>query len=345
MRLASVILLLCWLGEPAIAEEMLGKAYTSSIDIAGKQIPLPDGQWRLIAERNEPAGVDRASGGDLRQVILVQLQGPLASAVIVATANIGPSITGWGTSRDCTRQDILMATLRYQSAVDVSCSFINHVVSAVADQPSVMDGELAQRSTAEGWSIPATWLMAGFRIADRRDMIDVRYHFNPELVIPSRSAGPWPDNPWSRPTVSASRNRAAVVASLASWVTGSQEILEEGFRHRLPAGTSLPRPWGEGPLWPVGPSAGLLELSPVVDADWATSLKKTISWRVVAAAADIAIAYAFTGSVALSGALALTGSVVKSLFYFSHEMVWDALDPSGRKQPPILEVPGIGSTI
>ena len=345
MRLASVILLLCWLGNPAIAEETVGKAYTSSIDVAGKQIPLPDGQWRLIADRNEPAGVDRASGGDLRQVILVQLQGPVASAIIVATANIAPSITGWGTSRDCTRQDILMATLRYQSAVDVSCSFINHVVSAVADQPSVMDGELAQRSTAEGWSIPATWLMAGFRIADRRDMIDVLYHFNPELVIPSRSAGPWPDNPWSRPTVSTSRNRAAVVASLASWVTGSQEILEEGFRHRLPAGTSLPRPWGEGPLWPVGPSAGLLELSPVVDADWATSLKKTISWRVVAAVADVAIAYAFTGSVALSGALALTGSVVKSLFYFTHEMVWDALDPSGRKQPPILEVPGIGSTI
>jgi uncharacterized membrane protein len=95
----------------------------------------------------------------------------------------------------------------------------------------------------------------------------------------------------------------------------------------------------------VGPSAALLELSHVVDADWATSLKKTISWRVVAAVADIAVAYAFTGSVVLSGALALTGSVVKSAFYFGHEVVWDALDPSGRKQPPILEVPGIGSTI
>jgi uncharacterized membrane protein len=82
-----------------------------------------------------------------------------------------------------------------------------------------------------------------------------------------------------------------------------------------------------------------------VSADWATSLKKTISWRVVAAFADIAIAYAFTGSVVLSGALALTGSVVKSVFYFGHEVVWDALDPSGRKQPALLEVPGIGSTI
>ena len=40
----------------AIAEEMVGKAYKSSFEIAGKQIPLPDGQWRVIAERNEPAG-------------------------------------------------------------------------------------------------------------------------------------------------------------------------------------------------------------------------------------------------------------------------------------------------
>jgi uncharacterized membrane protein len=345
MRLPSVTLLLCWLCNPAIAEEMVGTAYTSSFEIAGKQIPLPDGQWRVIAERNEPAGAVPASLSDLRQVILVQLQGPVASAIVVATANIGPSTTGWGTSRDCTRQDILMATLRYQSAVDVSCSFINHVVSAVADQPSVMDEELARRSKAEGWSIPATWLMAGFRIADRRDMIDVRYHFNPELIIPSRSAGPWQDNPWSRPAVSASRNRAAVVASLSNWVSASREMLEEGFRHRLPAGTSLPRPWGDGPSGASEPSTTLLELSHVVDADWATSLKKTISWRVVAAFADIAIAYAFTGSVVLSGALALTGSVVKSVFYFGHEVVWDALDPSGRKQPPILEVAGIGSTI
>lgn len=114
MRLPSVVLALCWLCHPAIAEEMVGKAYKSSFEIAGKQIPLPDGQWRVIAERNEPAGVDLASDGDLRQVVLLQLQGPGAAAVIVATANIGPSTTGWGTSRDCTRQDILMATLLFQ---------------------------------------------------------------------------------------------------------------------------------------------------------------------------------------------------------------------------------------
>ena len=72
--------------------------------------------------------------------------------------------------------------------------------------------------------------------------------------------------------------------------------------------------------------------------------EKTISWRVVGTLADIAVAYAFTGSVALSGALALTGSVVNAALYFGHEMVWDALDPSGRRQPAVLEVPAIGST-
>jgi uncharacterized membrane protein len=344
MRLPSVILLLCGLGNPAIAEEMAGKIYTSSFEIAGKQIPLPEGQWRVIAERNEPAGIDLASGDDLRQVVLVQLQGRAASALVVATANIGPSTAGWGTSRDCTRQDILMANLRYQSAVDVSCSFINHVVNAPAEQPSVIDAELTRRSKAEGWSIPATWLMAGFRIADRRDMIDVRYHFNPELAVPPRAAAPWPDNPWSRPAVSVSRNRAAVVAGLANWVTASQETLEEGFRHRLPAGASLPRPWADGALGSSAPSPEVPEPSPVAVADWSTSLKKTMSWRVVGTLADVAVAYAFTGSVALSGGLALTGAVVNSVLYFGHEMVWDALDPSGRKQPAVLEVPGIGST-
>src|SRR5207302_2233356 len=127
--------------------------------------------------------------------------------------------------------------------------------------------------------------------------------------------------------------------------SASQEMLDEGFRHRLPAGTSLPRPWGDSPPGASVAPAELSELSHVVRADWATSLKKTISWRVVAGFADLVVAYAFTGSVVLSGALALTGSAVKSVFYFGHEVVWDALDPTGRRQPPILEVPGIGSTI
>jgi uncharacterized membrane protein len=343
MRLLPAILLLSALSAPAIASESAGKLYTSNIEIAGKQIPLPEGQWRLIAERNVGAGIDLASGDDLRQIILVQVQGQVVSALIVATANIAPSTSGWGTSRDCTRQDILMATLQYQSAMDVSCSFINHVVTAAGDQSSAMDAELARRSKSEGWSVPATWLMAGFRIADRRDMIDVRYHFNPELAIPPRAATPWPANPWSRPAVSASRNRAAVVAGLSSWVTASQEMLDEGFRHRVPSGAALPMPRWDAASHPSG-SSPEEPAPPLAVADWGRSLEKTISWRVVGTLADIAVAYAFTGSVALSGALALTGSVVNAALYFGHEMVWDALDPSGRRQPAVLEVPAIGST-
>jgi uncharacterized membrane protein len=343
MRLLPAILLVGSLCAPAIASESADKLYTSNFEIAGKQIPLPEGQWRLITETNVAAGIDPASGNDLRQAILVQLQGQVVSALIVATANIAPSTSGWGTSRDCTRQDILMATLRYQSAMDVSCSFINHIVTAPSGQSSAMDAELARQSKAEGWSVPATWLMAGFRIADRRDMIDVRYHFNPELAISPRGARPWPANPWSRPAVSASRNRAAVVAGLTSWVIASQEMLDEGFRHRMPAGAALPMPRWDAASRP-SESSSEQPAPPLAVADWGRSLEKTISWRVVGTLADVAVAYVFTGSVALSGALALTGSVVNAALYFGHEVVWDALDPSGRKEPAVLEVPGIGST-
>jgi uncharacterized membrane protein len=343
MRLIWAVLLFCSLYRPAIAAEPGGKVYTSSFEIAGKQIPLPEGEWRVITERNLPAAMDLASGDDLRQVVLMQLQGQAISALVVATANIGPSTSGWGTSRDCTRRDILTATLRYQSAMDVSCSFINHVVTAPGNQPSVMDAELEQRSKAEGWSMPATWLMAGFRIADRRDMIDVRYHFNPEMAIPPRAIRPWPANPWSRSAVSASRQRAAVVADLSNWVVASQETIEEGFRHRLSSGASLPKPWRSGAREPSVPASEQPE-SPLAVAAWGRSLEKTISWRVVGTLADLAVAYTFTGSVVLSGALALTGSVVNAILYFGHEMVWEALDPSARTQPAVLEVPQIGST-
>ena len=111
----------------------------------------------------------------------------------------------------------------------------------------------------------------------------------------------------------------------------------------MPSGAALPMPRWDAASRPAG-SPSEEPGPPLAVADWGRGLEKTISWRVVGTLADIAVAYAFTGSVALSGALALTGSVVNAALYFSHELVWDALDPSGRRQPAVLEVPAIGST-
>jgi uncharacterized membrane protein len=344
MRHALVLLLLCCLSHPAIAADKPDKAYASTFKIAGKQIPLPAGEWRVVTQIDQPAAADRPSAGYVRQVVLVQLKKQVPIAVIVATANTEPSATGWGTSRDCIRTDILGTALLYESGIDVSCNFINHVVRVGADPASPLDSKIAQLAKAEGWSMPPTWLMAGFRIADRRDLLDVRYHFNPELVLPGRPAASWGGSPWSQAAVASSRNRAAAVASLSGWVGAAQQAIDDGFRHRLGADASLPFPWNEGEMAQPTPSGSGNGLRHPASADWQTSLEKTISWRIVGTMSDIAGAYAFTGNIAISGALAFVSAISSSVLYFGHEMVWDMLDPSGRKQPVILEVPQIGVT-
>lgn len=344
MRHALVVLLLCCVAHPTIAADKPDKAYASSFEIAGKQIPLPAGEWRVVAQSDRPAAVDHPSAGYVRQVVMVQLKNQVPAAVIVATVNTEPSATGWGTSRDCTRNDILGTALLYESGIDVSCNFINHVVRVGADAASPLDSDIARQAKAEGWSMPPTWLMAGFRIADRRDLLDVRYHFNPELVLPGRPAASWDGSPWSRAAVASSRNRAAVVASLSGWVGAAQEAIDDGFRHRLGADSSLPFPWSDWEIAQSTPSGSGTGLAHAARADWQTSLKKTVSWRIVGTMSDIAVAYAFTGSIALSGGLAFVSAISSSVLYFGHEMVWEMLDPSGRKQPAILEVPQLGVT-
>ena len=135
-----------------------------------------------------------------------------------------------------------------------------------------------------------------------------------------------------------------MVASRSGWVGVVQEAIEDGFRHRLGANASLPFPWNEGEIAQPTPSGPGIGLAHAVSPDWQTSLEKTISWRIVGTMSDVAVAYAFTGNIAVSGALAFVSAISSSVLYFGHEMVWDMLDTRGRKQPAILEVPQIGVT-
>ena len=53
------------------------------------------------------------------------------------------------------------------------------------------------------------------------------------------------------------------------------------------------------------------------------TLRKTLTWRVIALITTLLISYWITGSYAASLLLALTLNGVKTLLYFWHEVIWE----------------------
>ena len=55
---------------------------------------------------------------------------------------------------------------------------------------------------------------------------------------------------------------------------------------------------------------------------WKRSAVKTVSWRITATAATVAIVYALTGSATLSLGIGSLELVLKMALYYAHERVW-----------------------
>ncbi|HEY0834996.1 MAG TPA: DUF2061 domain-containing protein [Azospirillum sp.] len=290
--------------------------FTGHVALSGKQIPLPAGEWLLAgrggAEPFDSAVLVQLAGRDVRAFIIATTNAATTNA---ATTNAKETSAGWGLTRDCSRPDVQFAAIRYASAVDGACRFVNRVTTNV--RPGSSPAWIAAVDTAarEGWTLPSLWLMAGVRVTDRRDVVDIRYHF----------LGSLPD-------------------TAATWTEQALERAERGLRGRLdgddplamPDLSAAPAPYRVSPPMLAGDVAG----DSGGTGPWGLGVMKTLSWRIVGTAADVAVAFLFTGDPVLSGGLAATGAVVNSILYFGHEMAWNRTADTA---PALLEFPGAGA--
>jgi uncharacterized membrane protein len=76
-----------------------------------------------------------------------------------------------------------------------------------------------------------------------------------------------------------------------------------------------------------------------VDTD-RKSLARALSWRVVAWALTVGIAYLFTGKAVLALAIGVADSLLKIFAYYLHERSWMSL---GRAREPADDARGLAS--
>ena len=280
---------LCWFGmslwlvaattaSPRAEVPAPGGAVQGQLNLGGKQLVLPDGEWVVAGHGyDQVAGLEDVPYGAIENVVLFRLDGSRVTAFVIAQRNVIAIENGWGLAPECVRSDLLGLVV-YDAAEGHSfCGFVDHVATAV-DSTSASAWQAAMAYAGnQGLVLPPGWLMAGFRRNDLTDMLDVRYHFDPALAGYPAAPGPnavgvdwsreriygratsgawgviggvanhlafWRTPPAREPAASPTMEaRAAVVNDLRDWLARMRYATQLGFENRATELASVPMPW------------------------------------------------------------------------------------------------------
>ncbi len=289
----------------------IGTTAQNAVMLGNRQVPLPPGEWSIVSTGF--GSVDGASPGPygaILAVTLVQLSGSRVDAVIVAQTNALPVGTGWGPSGDCKREDLAFASELRVQAYDLSCAYI--AFADLAASPMVAASELI---ASRGWRLAPRFLVVGFRTGNRRDVLDLRYAFNPEsapLAVPGAAA----DAAWQPDAVARDPARGRIVAALARWSEATGRQLEQRLAHPADAPEPLPSPWH------------FLATPEDVGADrpmplWALTLYKDLTFRSIMMSSSAAVTYALSGNFFSAGIMPIAQGVTHFLAFYGVELGWE----------------------
>jgi hypothetical protein len=257
-RLAKIVgVFLCLLGsEGAWAQNLkdaaIGTIYSNFAAIGERQIPLPSGEWVLVARSKTLSG-GSGMGVPMISVYLGQVEAGVAKRVIFASANLESSPGGWTRNRSiCDRNDVFFnSSDKNYNSQDTECWVINHVGLTLAANASQVHRDFYRFTDDKGR--PKTAVGISFYIVKSYNFFEVHYYANPEAdgFEPTPTAD-WRGNPWHRDLSLSDPQRRAYLENLKAEGEKLFPLVKDGFRGRLTA-PAVAKP--AAPAAPI-PSAG-----------------------------------------------------------------------------------------
>ncbi len=330
------------------------------LDVGGKQIPLPEGRWIVAGDAGTSYEGERVGAyGVIRNIVLYRLQGRAVDAIAEINTNELPTTDGWGVAGDCRRTDIALSVVRYMAGWDASCFFVTHTLTpngntAISSLPPGWQ-QAAAYAQREGLATVPVWLTAGFRVANRQNIVDARFHFSPgargiSVETPRR----WSDSAWSAARIENDPQRMALGVAVTEWAVLFSGFIETGIKNRLPATGTFPMP--SRPDAPL--QGGIVERrlqaledlrrsgvlteeqfqaqtqrlrehgldpgSQVVDPN-TIALYKTLAYRPIVSFLNVFIDYWWIGYPYAAGVLVFLQVTVNSTKFYFHELAWERL--------------------
>lgn len=330
--------------------------------------------------------------GAIQNLFLVKAGRGVVDAVVEINVNALPVTDGWGIPQDCLRKDIYLALSRYKSGWDSSCLFLRHTISTRDDMPPVepvpegpvsalwttmkqtlhLSGaevketarEAGAASTAfadtlayvqaQGLAVPRIWATVGFRVSNRQDIVDVRYHFNPVgYGMPPSGKARWEDSVWHVARIEQDPVKTEFVWGLMRWAATFQPYVAKGLKNQIRRDVPPPAPFN-GTMLSLEEAAsqerlatldrlyqravltdqqyqeqrtlvlneGLREIVPPTDSN-RVALYKTLTYRIIVSTLNVGIDYYWIGQPFAAGVLIFLQVTVNSTKFYFHELAWE----------------------
>ncbi|MFO1057532.1 MAG: hypothetical protein U1E53_11260 [Dongiaceae bacterium] len=260
-----------WLAAPAWAaddEPPIGAKLEGVMSLAGRQIPLPAGSWTLAGRSFEPVpelGDD--AYGAIETEVLFRIEDDTVVAFLIAHRNLLPVEEGWGTASECIGEIEVPVVVSYDSsAAHTFCGFASRFDTGVEVPVAGSWKQAEAYAEAQGLALPKHWLMAGFRLSNAQDVLEVRYNFAAALAEDQAAIEP----PASSIRLAAAQALAVIIPAAAPQQASVAAPADQGSAAAA-AGAGW---WGslEGmmPGWLGGGSAGPDEYAGAINglSDW-----------------------------------------------------------------------------
>lgn len=327
-----------------------GDKVSGQITLGSKQIPLPAGSWTVAGLGAQPFRDSKIGAfGTIQGAILVLLRDNTVRAVLEVNGNTIPVNNGWGRTRACNDDGTaLLLVTRYKTGWETSCQFVRATkFNLDTAGPPAWEQARAQARQAK-WVLPNIWLTAGFRVSDRQDIVDVRFHLNPSELLGPETEKLSDPSAWSPAAVKSDPLRQGATQAVAAWATGFDAWVQRGLRNQITdAPGPLPRVATPVAAFEDAKLADLRRLfgegrisKETLDAQSAiaraeapeyqpntsllsNSVQKNISFRSLGTFVDWGIAYVVTASNYVSWGIALTLNASDSVWFVLNDQYWD----------------------
>lgn len=205
-------------GDGAMAQKLddqsIGTVVRGSAVLGDRAIPLPEGDWTLVAKQ-----AAQSSGGEaipLVAIYLAQLHDGRLHRWIFAETNLAQGrISGWTRRRDiCDRTDVHFAQSDSNyNAQDTECWTVNHFGMTLGSRAETIHHEFYRWSDDK--DRPNTALTLNYFLVKRLNFLSVQYGYNPETEgFPPTQNAVWRGNPWHRDLVGKDLAKQAYVSRL-----------------------------------------------------------------------------------------------------------------------------------
>lgn len=222
----------------------MGTVVRGTADLGPRQIPLPPGDWQLIARQVHSSGGNSGANNVLiARVYLGQVEAGVLKASIHAIASLDSSPGGWTRNRSiCDRTDTHFAESdRNYNTRDTECWILNHIGMTLGPNPLQVHVDFYRLTDDK--KRPKTAIVNSYYLVKGFGFLEVHYGVNPELegFEPTPTAD-WRGNPWHRDAVGNDPKRVAYIARMKAEGERLFPLVKAGFDRRLPPGGTLAAP-------------------------------------------------------------------------------------------------------